>query len=138
MSNSNLQNIHSSVLQDSIALYETIEKGLAYSDFEDILNDDYFTTTDWADILGLTERTLLNYKKSRKAFREIQSDKIVAVKEVIQYGLEVFGDKQKLISWLNQSKPIFKGHSPKGLLSNSYGKEVVMAELNRIEHGIFA
>ena len=57
--------------------------------------------------------------------------------EVTNVGKEVFGDLEKFKLWLNTPNFALGNVKPVELLRVSYGKEMVLGELNRIEHGIF-
>lgn len=57
--------------------------------------------------------------------------------EVTKVGLDVFGNIEKLKLWLNTPSYALGNLKPIELLKDSYGKEMVISELNRINHGIF-
>lgn len=57
--------------------------------------------------------------------------------EVMQIGLEVFGDAERLKLWLNTPNFALGNLKPVELLKDSYGKEKVINELTKINHGIF-
>jgi uncharacterized protein (DUF2384 family) len=40
--------------------------------------------------------------------------------------------------WIRTPSIIFKGNTPLSLLDTSFGFDMVLTELGRIEHGIFA
>jgi putative toxin-antitoxin system antitoxin component (TIGR02293 family) len=52
-------------------------------------------------------------------------------------GLDVFGEMDKLKLWLNTPNYSLGNFKPIELLKYSYGKELVIGELTRINHGIF-
>jgi putative toxin-antitoxin system antitoxin component (TIGR02293 family) len=56
--------------------------------------------------------------------------------EVTKVGLEVFGDMEKLKLWFNTPTYALGSLKPIELLKDSYGKELVIGELTRINHGI--
>jgi putative toxin-antitoxin system antitoxin component (TIGR02293 family) len=56
--------------------------------------------------------------------------------EVTQIGLDVFGSIEKLRSWLHTPSFALGNVKPVELLKDSYGKELVLTELVRINHGI--
>jgi hypothetical protein len=58
--------------------------------------------------------------------------------EVTQYGLEVFGQLEKFNLWLNTPNFALANYKPIELLSDSYGKELVITELSHINQGIFS
>ena len=57
--------------------------------------------------------------------------------EVTQLGLRVFGDNDKFKLWLDTPNFALGQMKPIELLKDSYGKELVIGELTRIQYGIF-
>ena len=52
-------------------------------------------------------------------------------------GLDVFGNVEKLKLWLNTPSFALGKLKPIELLKDSYGKEMVISELHRMNYGIF-
>jgi len=113
-----------------------IRQGVPYSLFNLIQHYTPFTENDWADVLDISTKSLQRYKQSSKSFKSIQSEKIIEMSEVTKVGLDVFGDMEKFKLWLDT--PIFSLGSlkPMELLKDSYGKELVISELTRMNYGI--
>ena len=49
----------------------------------------------------------------------------------------MFGSQENLYQWLSRINHALGDMLPIELLKDSYGKELVIDELNRIDHGIF-
>jgi putative toxin-antitoxin system antitoxin component (TIGR02293 family) len=128
---------YANFLEDKMLIIAAIRTGIPYSMFDLIQNYTPFTENDWANFLDISYKTLLRYKTSNKhCFKPIHSEKIIEMAEVTQVGLDVFGNTDKLKLWLNTPSYALGKHKPIELLKNSYGKEMVIGELNRINHGI--
>lgn len=124
---------------NKMLLIKAIRKGLPYKIFNQIKSFTPFTDADWAEYLDLSLKTLQRYRDDKDfSFKPIHTEKIFELAEVTNFGIEVFGSSEKFYSWLNTPSYVLSNHRPVELLRDSYGKEMVMAELNRIEHGIFA
>lgn len=124
---------------DKMLMIQAIRKGLPYKIFNQIKSFTPFTDTDWAEYLDLSLKTLQRYRDDEDFyFKPIHTEKILELAEVTNFGMEVFGSSEKFYSWLNTPSYALSNHKPAELLRDSYGKEMVMAELNRIEYGIFA
>lgn len=124
---------------NKMLLIKAIRKGLPYQIFNQIKSFTPFSDADWAEYLDLSLKTLQRYRDDEGFyFKPIHTEKIFELAEVTNFGIEVFGSSEKFYSWLNTSSYVLSNYKPVDLLRNSYGKEMVMAELNRIEHGIFA
>lgn len=125
--------------QNKLLLIKAIRKGLPYKIFNQIKSFTPFTDTDWAEYLDLSLKTLQRYRVEKDFyFKPIHTEKIFELAEVTNFGIEVFSSSEKFYSWLNTPSYVLSNYKPAELLRDSYGKEMVMAELNRIEHGIFA
>ncbi|MGO3181327.1 MAG: type II RES/Xre toxin-antitoxin system antitoxin [Aequorivita sp.] len=124
---------------NKMLLIKAIRRGLPYKIFNQIKSFTPFTDTDWAEYLDLSLKTLQRYRDDKDFyFKPIHTEKIFELAEVTNFGIEVFGSSEKFYSWLNTPSYALSNHKPVELVRDSYGKEMVMAELNRIEHGIFA
>jgi putative toxin-antitoxin system antitoxin component (TIGR02293 family) len=125
-------------VDDNTILYviNEVRKGIAYSSFINAVRNVPLTLKEWSEILDLSERTLQRYKKEKRAFDTLQSEKIVQVTLLAKYGREVFGDEKKFNSWLDTENMSIGKVKPKDLLDSSFGIDLLKDELTRIEHGI--
>lgn len=145
-----------STLEDSVAAYfsnpsyahfinnplqvsELIENGLPYHFFAIVSKNIPFNEEEWAEILNISTKSLQRYRLDKSfLFKPIHAEKIMEITEVSFLGIEVFGDINKFKTWLKSENFALGNHKPQELLRNSYGKELVVNELNRIQYGIFA
>ena len=88
------------------------------------------------DFLPLSFRTIQRYK-STDHFNPRISEQVIQMAEVFARGEEVFENKEKFFSWLNFPHSAFDTKKPISLLSSIKGREMVMNELGRIEHGVY-
>ncbi len=121
-----------------LAIIDAVRTGISFSAFEKLVKDAPFSLSEWANYLQLSERTIQRAQKERKAFQPIQSERIVELAMLYQYGVEVFGDKENFNTWLNSRSVALGGSTPKALLDTKFGVGMVKDELGRIEHGILA
>jgi putative toxin-antitoxin system antitoxin component (TIGR02293 family) len=123
-------------LSNRLAIILVIREGVPYSLFNLIRNYTPFSENDWSIFLDLSTKSLHRYKQSSKQFKSIQSEKIIEMAEVTYIGLDVFGEMEKFKLWLDTPNFSLGGLRPMELLKDSYGKEMVVSELTRINHGI--
>ena len=90
-----------------------------------------------ADIIPISEHTIQKYT-SKEHFNRIVSEQILKIAEVVAKGYQVFEDKEKFISWINQPNKTFGNRSPLSLFNSSFGTDMVLDELGRIEHGVIS
>ena len=125
-------------LSDKMLMILVIREGIPYSLFNLIQHQTPFSENDWANFLDISTKSLQRYKQSSKNFKSIQSEKIIEIAEVTNVGLDVFGDMEKFKLWLDTPNFALGNLKPKELLKDSYGKEMVISELTRINYGILA
>ncbi len=124
-------------LANKMLIIAAIRAGIPYSLFNLIQLYTPFSDNDWADFLDISTKSLMRYKTSNDHhFKSIHSEKIIEMAEVTKVGLDVFGDMEKLKLWLNTPSFALGKLKPIELLKDSYGKELVISELIRINHGI--
>lgn len=115
-----------------------IRQGIPYSLFNLIQMYAPFSENDWSYFLDISAKSLQRYKQSARHFKSLQSEKIIEMAEVTNIGLEVFGDISKFKLWLDTPNFALGMLKPIELLKDSYGKEMVLSELTRINHGILS
>jgi putative toxin-antitoxin system antitoxin component (TIGR02293 family) len=125
-------------VNDHLLMVAVIKKGITYTLFEEIQKLASLTNKDWADILNISPRSLQRYKDQNQIFKPIQTEKIIELGEIFILGNEVFGDPVKFKSWLEAPSFALGGVAPSALLSDSFGQELVINELTRINYGIFS
>ena len=124
-------------LSDKMLMRLVIQEGVPYRVFSLIQDITPLTEEDWAELLDLSTKSMHRYKQQAKVFRPIQSEKIIEMAEVTKIGIDFFGDREKFKTWLLIPNFALGNARPIDLLKDSYGKEMVVAELTRVAHGIF-
>ena len=125
-------------LKDPMLIIGAIKSGIPYSLFNLIQIYTPFTESDWAKFLDISTKSLHRYKMEPDfIFKPIHSEKIIEMTEVTKIGLDVFGSMEKLKGWLKTPNYALGNMKPIELITDSYGKEMVIGELIRIDHGIF-
>lgn len=127
---------YSEFLTDPILMITLIKEGIPYSLFSLIKDTTPLSETDWAIYLDISTKSLQRYKESSRRFKPMQSEKIIEMAEVTSIGVDVFGKEEKFRLWLETPNFALGRQKPKELLMDSYGKELVIGELIRINHGI--
>ncbi len=125
-------------LNNKMLIVHSIRKGISYSFFNKIKNNSPFTDIEWGDFLNISTKSLQRYKNEKNhVFKSIHSEKIIELAEVTNFGNDVFDNSKNFYTWLTTVSIALGSMQPIELLKNSYGKEMVMNELNRINQGIF-
>jgi len=95
------------------------------------------TLTEMAAIIHTSDRTLRRYGPQQKLSQE-QSERMVEIAKLYSRGEEVFGSMDEFRQWMDAILLPFGNKKPKDYLDTSLGINMIMDELGRIEHGIFA
>lgn len=126
-------------INNKLLLVMTIRQGIPYSLFKLIQEITPFSEKEWADIFNISTKSLQRYSvEPDYNFKSIYSEKILEIAEVVHVGNDVFGNPDKFNLWLETPNYALGNMKPLELLKDSYGKELVLAELVRIEHGILS
>jgi len=129
---------YGSMLGNKRMMASLIEQGVPYEFYEVIRRFTPFNEVEWASILDVSTKSLQRFKQMAKVFKATQSEKLIEMAEVAHTGIDTLGGLEQFNLWLQTPNYALGGVSPKSLLTNSYGKELVLAELNRINYGILA
>jgi putative toxin-antitoxin system antitoxin component (TIGR02293 family) len=121
-----------------LSIIDLVREGVSAKDFDAIVDKTPFTPAEWAGFLQLSERTMQRYRESRKPFQPIQSERIVELAMLYNYGLQTFGEQQKFNAWLEARSLALGGRTPKELLDTKFGISMIRDALVRIEHGVLA
>jgi len=124
--------------QRSFTLIKMVREGIPYSEFSKVLINYPFTLKEWSNYLNISSRTLERHRDESKSFRQEQSERILAIFQLLNYGRTVFDFQKGFYNWLNSNNIALGGIKPKELLDTNIGIGIIKDELGRIEHGILA
>jgi len=123
---------------EQFSLAVAAKRGVTGVAFDKLRRRSPLTTGQWSQILGLSQQTLGRYRREGRRFDVAHSDKILQIELLVRRGSDVFGDQEIFFEWLQTPNAIFKGRKPLDLMDSSFGINLLLLELGRIEHGIFA
>jgi putative toxin-antitoxin system antitoxin component (TIGR02293 family) len=125
-------------LKNRMLIVHAIREGIPYELFNLIKEITPFNEEDWASFLGISTKSLQRNKiKEDFIFKPLQSEKILELAEVTSLGNTVFDTETQFYMWLKTPSFALGNLEPIELLRDSYGKEMVVNELNKIDQGIF-
>ncbi|MCB8994155.1 MAG: DUF2384 domain-containing protein [Bacteroidales bacterium] len=118
---------------------EIIRRGVPYDSIEVISKRLNRPVKSLLSIVGLPQTTYNKKKSEHSLLDSRDSELIVLMTELIDYGLEVFNhEEEKFQRWLKKSNISLGGNSPESLLDTTTGIDEVKFCLNRIEFGNYA
>ncbi|WP_348799395.1 type II RES/Xre toxin-antitoxin system antitoxin [Flavobacterium adhaerens] len=125
-------------LKNRMLIIHAIREGISYDLFRLIKEITPFNEDDWASFLGISTKSLQRNKiKEDFIFKPLQSEKILELAEVTSLGINVFDSEEQFYLWLKTPLFALGNLQPIELLKDSYGKEMVVNELNKIDQGVF-
>ncbi len=96
-----------------------------------------FSTDRIAHLLPITARTIQRYSNKQK-FNPAVSEHIIQLVLLVGKGIEVFGSRAKFLRWFDTPSKSLGGKAPSALAGLKTGAQMIMDELGRIEHGVYA
>lgn len=124
--------------RDVLQIIEAVRKGIKFAFFTKITNTCKFSLQEWANFLHLSMRTIQRYKKEKRTFDALQSEKIIEIALLNKLGVSIFGDQNRFSQWLETENIALGKRTPKNLMDSTFGIALLRDELSRIEHGILA
>ncbi|MGJ7030353.1 type II RES/Xre toxin-antitoxin system antitoxin [Niabella hirudinis] len=92
---------------------------------------------EMARMIHTSDRTLRRYTAAQKLNAE-QSERVIELARLYARGVDVFDDLDNFKTWMRVPVDALGAKKPIEFLDTSMGIELLMDELGRIEHGIFA
>jgi putative toxin-antitoxin system antitoxin component (TIGR02293 family) len=133
-----MENVLNSKKNNGLQLVESIEKGLSYSMFESVVKQYSFAIQDFAEMLGISKRTLTR-RKVEKKLSKTESDRLVLIGRMLNKATELFeNDKAKAMQWLNSSNRALGDRTPLQMAQTETGLREVENLIFRLEHGVFS
>jgi len=118
---------------------EVIRQGIPYRTIEGISERLNRPVKSILSIIGIPQTTYNKKKSEHSLLDSRESELIVLLTELIDYGILVFNnEEEKFQRWLKKPNLSLGGHSPDSLLDTATGIDEVNYCLNRIEFGNFA
>ena len=113
-----------------------IKQGISKKQLEGLKDISALDYDALSSVLSVSRATLIK-KKGGEKFDQSTSERIMLLADVISYGQEVFGDKDRFNSWLRKENKALGGKTPLELMDTLYGVQEVKKELGRLEYGVF-
>ncbi len=118
---------------------QIIRKGLPYESIEVISKKADFSIKEVLRSLGLPQTTYNKKKKDNDLLSGRDSEVILFLSELLDFGLEVFdNEKEKFQRWLKKPNISLGGATPESLFDSLTGIQEVKNTLNRLEYGNLA
>ena len=88
--------------------------------------------------LGIAPRTAARRLTRREPLSTAESERVLRLARVLARAIEVFESRDAAKQWLQEASTALGERKPTDLLVTDIGTEVVLNELGKIDHGLFA
>jgi len=88
--------------------------------------------------LGIAQRTLTRRLSGASLLTPAESDRTARMARVYANAVELIGDEEKAIAWLNTANRALGGERPIDLLDTDLGSRTVEDILGRIAYGVYS
>lgn len=88
--------------------------------------------------LGIPQRTLTRRLSEDSRLTPAESDRMVRMARVYANAIEMLGDNEKAIEWLNTPNRALRGERPIDLLDTDVGARAAEDILGRIAYGVYS
>ncbi len=120
-----------------VALIEVSRKGLdaeGLSSLQDYLR---ISKTEIIKLMDMSTSTFQRRLSSQK-LSPTESEHLIQIYKLITKGLQVFGDKEQLLTWIKSENQALGGVAPLDLMQSQLGIYEVEQQLGRLAYGIYA
>lgn len=116
-----------------------IRRGLPYNTIEIVSSNANLSIKQVLQLLDIPQTTYNKKKKENDLLSGRDSEIILVLVEVLEYGLQVFNnEKEKFYRWLKKPNISLGGEAPEKLFDSLTGIQEVQNSLNRVEYGNLA
>ena len=124
-------------IRNDLDLITIIRKRLSRNNFNFVRDELKMSQKEFSRTLKISEKTIQRYKED-ELLNENVSEGLVEIAEIIAMGVEVLGNKSEFLDWLHSPVISLGSNKPASLLDTHHGRKLLINELGRIEHGIYA
>jgi putative toxin-antitoxin system antitoxin component (TIGR02293 family) len=122
--------------EDPIGIVKSVQKGLRYSALERLQKNSGLPTSDLAEAVVISPRTLARRKEEGRLSPE-ESDRVVRLARIFGKALQLFeGDAPQATEWLSTPQRGLGGQRPLELARTDLGAREVEVLADRLEHGV--
>jgi putative toxin-antitoxin system antitoxin component (TIGR02293 family) len=136
-----IQAIPSSSLEEPLVEYQVIEHsiaGISINDLNKVSAKYDLSINDWAAIMGISTKSIQRYQQQENTLSATQSEFVLKIEQLYKIGNEVFGTTENFKSWLEKPAYGLGYKIPSQILNTISGINLVINQVMRIAHGIFA
>lgn len=117
---------------------DLVRQGLPYQSFVAATQFLHLKEELALSCLRISERTAARRKAKQERLREVESERLLRLARLAATAIDVLGDREKAVRWLQRSNRGLGGRVPLDLLDTDIGFQSAIDELQRVEFGVFS
>ncbi|QHI38303.1 hypothetical protein IMCC3317_36940 [Kordia antarctica] len=129
------KDVHIQFSYSDLDAIESARSGIKFNNFKNIYDLMKLPNNKWAEIIGISERTMQSIIKERKNLDQNKSEKLLSFLTLIEYALSVLGNEKNVDEWLNYKSPSLQGKAPIDYVDTFQGINMLREHLFKIETG---
>lgn len=129
------ENFYMHFSYSDIDTIESARSGIKFTDFKNIYDLMKLPNNKWAEIIGISERTMQSILKEKRNFDQNKSEKLLSFLTLIEYALDVLGNEENIHEWLNYKSPALQGKAPVDYVDTFQGITMLREQLFKIDSG---
>ena len=126
------------VIKNPDDLTHLVRKGLPAGSVSALAERLHVSNRTLSRTLGIPQRTLTRRLGKALLLTPAESDRMVRLARVYANAVEMIGDEEKAIEWLNTPNRALGGEKPLDQLDTDVGARVVEDILGRIAYGVYS
>ncbi len=117
-------------------LAEIVEKGLSIDSLS-LLKEKGLTFSEVSSLI-ISPRTLQHRKSRGEQLSQEEADRVVRVARILAQAEQIFGDREKALSWLRTPDDRMNDRTALSMLDTEIGGRIVEKMLWQIDEGVFS
>jgi putative toxin-antitoxin system antitoxin component (TIGR02293 family) len=126
------------VVKNADDLAHLVRKGLPAGSVPVLAERLHVGNSTMSRTLGIPQRTLTRRLSKASLLTPAESDRMVRLARVYANAVEMIGDEEKAIEWLNTPNRALGGEKPLDQLDTDTGARVVEHILGRLAYGVYS
>lgn len=123
--------------ESEMNLIELTRTGIPKKTLKSLADYSTISFKSLAQLLPVSERTIQRYAEDEK-FKSDVSEHVILIARVLFRADDVFSSRKDLKKWLTTPLLSLGNRTPLSLLDTSFGAQLVIDELGRLEHGTYS
>lgn len=116
---------------------EHLRSGITAEYYFMMAEDSGLSLEELSAIFHVTSRTLRRIQEGDTLSMDL-AEKVLQLRRLYNVGEYVIGDRTAFVGWLRQPLMALEGSTPLSYLDSSFGIDVILDMLGRIEYGVYS